>query len=135
MANYKFGVITSPSDAHKDWLVQSASVTGSAQTAMALNQTGEPVVLHTYQVVDERTLEVIIPLDASDNLPDVPEIGEIVKYGDEAYYITAFSRTETNTDFVRFSITMQRFPHSGEKDEQTGEYAGLPDLSDASSSI
>lgn len=120
---YTFGIITTP--AHTDWLVQSASVTGSAQTAMALGTDGEPVVLHTYQVVDERVMEVIIPSDES----YIPEIGEIVKYGTEAYYITAFSKTETNTDFVRFSITMQRFPHSGEGG------AGLPSVSDASTSI
>ena len=120
---YKFGIVTTP--AHTEWLVQSASVTGSAQEAMALGTDGNPVCVHYYQVQDERAMEVIIPAEES----FIPEIGQVVKYGNEAYYVSSVSKTETNTDFIRFSISMKRFPHSGE------DGTGLPLLADASESI
>ena len=129
---YKFGIVTTPK--HESWLVQSASVTGSAQEALALDGNGEPVVAHYYQNIDERTLEVIIPLNSDSTLPDVPEIGKVVKYGTEAYYVSAVSQTETNTDFLRYSITMKRFTKAGEVDQQTGKPTGLPLTTDAGAS-
>lgn len=129
---YHFGIVTTPK--HESWLVQSASVTGSAQEALALDGKGEPVVAHYYQNIDERTLEVIIPLNSDSTLPDVPEIGKVVKYGTEAYYVSAVSQTETNTDFLRYSITMKRFTKAGKIPEGETEPTGLPLMSDAGAS-
>lgn len=121
MATYTFGTVQT---AHTDWLVQSASVNGSAQEALALNEVGEPVVAHYYQNVDEKTLEVIIP----DGETDIPEVGKIVKYAGKAWYVASASTTETNTDFRRYSISLKRFT-------KAAGGSGLPALSDASESL
>jgi hypothetical protein len=118
---YSFGI--AETIAHTEWLIQSATETGSAQEALALDKVGEPVVAHYYQNVAELALEVIIP----DGTVDVPEIGKIVKYGDKAYYVSAVTKTESNTDFRRYSITVKRFTKAGTN--------GLPLASDASPSI
>lgn len=121
MATYKFGCVAS---SHADWLVQNASVSGSAQEALALDNVGEPVVAHYYQNVDEMTFEVIIP----EGETDIPEVGKIVKYNGKAWYVASASTTETNTDFVRYSISLKRFTKG-----DSG--AGLPALADASESL
>ena len=120
-ATYQFGCIAS---SHSDWLVQNASVSGSAQEALALDEQGEPVVAHYYQNVDEMTFEVIIP--EGDN--DVPEVGKIVKYDGKAWYVASASLTQTNTDFVRYSISLKRF-------SKGDGGAGLPAIADASESL
>ena len=118
---YSFGI--AETIAHTSWLIQSATETGSAQEALALDKVGEPVVAHYYQNVAELALEVIIP----DGVVDVPEIGKIVKYGSKAYYVSAVTKTESNTDFRRYSITVKRFTKAGTD--------GLPLATDASTSI
>lgn len=130
---YRFGCVKSKKG---DWLVQSASQSGSAQEALALNEVGEPVQVHYYQNVAERTLEVIIPKD--DESDQIPEVGEVVTYGEtgkeQAYYVASVSTTETNTDWVRYSISLKRFTKAGEHEE--GQTApGLPSISDAEASI
>jgi hypothetical protein len=126
---YRFGCVKS---AKADWLVQSASQSGSAQEALALNEEGEPVQVHYYQNVAERTLEVIIPKD--DESDQIPEVGEVVSYAGKAYYVASASTTETNTDWVRYSISLKRFTKAGEHAE--GQTApGLPSISDAEASI
>lgn len=118
---YSFGIATTIQ--HTDWLIQSATETGSAQEALALNKSGEPVCAVYYQNISELALEVIIP----DGVVDVPEIGKIVKYGSKAYYVSAVTKTESNTDFRRYSITVKRFTKAGTD--------GLPLATDASESI
>lgn len=106
---YSFGIATTI--AHTDWLIQSTTETGSAQEALALNGVGEPVVAHYYQNTAEMALEVIIP----DGTVDVPEIGKICIYGKDGsnnplyWYVSAVTKTESNTDFRRYSITIKRF--------------------------
>lgn len=121
MATYTFGTVQT---SHTDWLVQSASVNGSAQEALALNEKGEPVYAHYYQNVDEKTLEVIIP----EAEKDIPKVGKVVKYAGKAWYVSSASTTETNTDFVRYSISLKRFTNVNNGD-------GLPAESDASESL
>lgn len=119
MATYSFGIATTI--AHTDWLIQSATETGSAQEALALDKKGEPVVAHYYQNTAEMALEVIIP----DGTVDVPEIGKICIYGGKYYYVSAVTKTESNTDFRRYSITIKRFTKAGTD--------GKPDASDLGS--
>ena len=120
MADYQFGCVAS---SHADWLVQNASVSGSAQEALALDEKGEPVVAHYYQNVAECSFEVIVPTGVTP-----PEVGEIVKYNSKAWYVASASTTETNTDFVRYSLSLRRFT-------KAASGTGLPALADASESI
>lgn len=131
MATYKFGIVVSPN--HTEWLVQNASETTSAQEALALDGDGAVCVAHYYQKVLEKTLEVIIPEPAQGQEWDIPEVGDVVQYGTENsnpvyYYVSGATRTETNTDFVRFSITVKRFTDADKNHPVTGDW-------DASESI
>lgn len=121
MATYRFGCVQS---SHADWLVQSASVSGTAQEALALDNVGEPVVAHYYQNVAECSFEVIVPEGES----DIPEVGKIVRYNNKAWYVASASTTEVNTDFVRYSISLKRFT-------KADGGSGLPADADASESL
>ena len=105
MATYKFGC--AEVTGKPDWLVQSSSKNNQAQEALALDEQGEPVVAHYYQKVSEMTFEVILPDSESDS--SIPEIGDIFTYDGKSYYVSAVSITETNTDFVKYSLTCKRF--------------------------
>ena len=106
---------------HPGWLVQSSSKSNSSQEALALDNEGEPVIAHYYQKQSECTLEVVIPKNEID---DLPEIGKRVKYNGVGYYISSVQITENNTDFVRYSVSLKRFIAHG-----------LPGVGDCSESL
>lgn len=100
---YRFGCAAVTGKA--DWLVQSSSKNNQAQEALALRNDGEPVVAHYYQKISELAFEVIVPEGDS----TFPEIGDVFTYEGVSYYVAGISKTETNTDFNRFSLTCKRF--------------------------
>lgn len=116
MPTYTFGAQKLTGDM-ADWLVQNASKNNQAQEALALDEKGEPVVAHYYQRVSEMTLEVIIPSGTT----TLPQIGTTIQYNGDYWYISAVSITETNTDFVRYSLTCKRFLKHGLPDHQIDE--------------
>lgn len=100
---YTFGAAAVTGKA--DWLVQSANHAKGAQEAMALNNVGEPVTVHYYQKTDEISLEVVIP--AADST--IPAIGDTFAYNGQNYYVSGVTVAESNTDFVRYTISGKRF--------------------------
>ena len=102
---YRFGCV--PMADHPGWLVQSASKSGEAQEALALDNVGEPVVAHYYQKVNTMQFEVIIPTEESDS--NIPTIGQVIPYGGFYWYVASVSLTENNTDYNRYSLQMKRF--------------------------
>ncbi|MBO4513520.1 MAG: hypothetical protein J5746_12220 [Victivallales bacterium] len=102
MPNYTFGIATS---AKADWLMQSLTKNNQAQEALALNGAGEPVVAHYYQKVNENSFEAIIPTSES----TIPEVGDIFTFDGKSYYVSAVTETQSNTDFVKYSLTVKRF--------------------------
>lgn len=103
MSTYRFGC--AKVQGHDAWLVQNASKNNQAQEALALREDGEPVVAHYYQRVSEMTFEVIVPESES----TIPQIGSTFQYEGVYWYVSAASITQTNTDFVRYSLTCKRF--------------------------
>ena len=100
---YKFGA--AQVTGKPGWLVQNSSKTRNAQSAMALNNVGEPQTIHFYQKTTEMTFEVIIPQGDS----TFPEIGDVFTLDGKGYYVQSVSITETNTDFVRYSLGCMHF--------------------------
>ena len=102
MANYTFGIATSGGT---DWLMQSLTKTNQAQEALALDGDGEPVAAHYYQKINEVSFEAIIPTGAS----SIPEVGDQFTFGGVKYYVSGVTETQSNTDFVKYSLTVKRF--------------------------
>lgn len=107
MASYSFGCASVSGKA--DWLIQSCTKSNEAQEAMALNGSGEPHAIHYYQKLNNVSIEAIIPSDES----SIPEIGDVFTYDGVKYYVSAVSITESNTDFVKYSLTCKRFTTAG----------------------
>ena len=103
MATYSFG--TASVSGKADWLIQSCTKSNEAQEATALDNSGEPKAIHYYQKINNVTIEAIIPSDES----SIPEIGDVFTYNSVRYYVSAVSITESNTDFVKYSLTCKRF--------------------------
>lgn len=103
MANYTFGCAAVTGKA--DWLVQESSKNNQAQEALALDNSGEPKAIAFYQKVLEMSFTVIIP----DSESSFPEIGDIFTYDGKSYYVSGVQRSETNTDFNRYTLTCKRF--------------------------
>lgn len=103
MATYTWGTATVAGK--NDWLVQTANNSKSAQEALALNNSGEPVAAHYYQRINELTFEVLIPSTDSTN----PEIGTDFTYDGVKYIITGVTRNRSNTNYERFTLTCKRF--------------------------
>lgn len=103
MSNYKFGC--AKVDGKPKWLVQNDSENNSAQEHLALNEDGEPVVMHFTQRVSEVPLEVLIPESES----QVPEVGSIFTLKGKKWYVSAINKVSTNQDFTRYSINCKRF--------------------------
>lgn len=125
MATYKFGIVVTPN--HTDWLVQNASETSSSQQALALNGHGNVRVAKYYQPTLEKSLEVIIPEPEPGQEWDIPKVGQVVKYGDDYFYVASASKTETNTDFVRFSITITKFTATDDDSDSDTEHPTAAD--------
>lgn len=106
MANYQWGIATS---AGTNWLMQSKTISNSGQEALALDGVGEPAALHIYQKTSELSFEAVIPTDES----SIPEIGDTFTYSGTKYFVTAVSVTESNTDYVKYSLTCKRYTTAG----------------------
>lgn len=87
------------------WLVQNSSKTHNAQSAMALDNVGEPKKIHYYQKTTELSFEAIIPTTES----SFPEIGDVFTLDNVSYFVQSVSITETNTDFVHYSLSCIHF--------------------------
>ena len=103
MPTYKFG--TTKVAGKNSWLIQSSTKTNEAEEALARDESGEPLVAHYYGKICTNSFEAIIPTDES----SVPEIGDIFSYGGKSWYVSGVTVTETNTDFVRYSLSVKRF--------------------------
>lgn len=101
--DYKFGAAEVAGK--PNWLVQSSSKTRNAQSAMALDNVGEPKKIHFYQKTTEMSFEVIIPIGDS----TFPEIGDTFTLEGVGYYVQSVSIAETNTDFVRYTLSCIHF--------------------------
>ena len=107
MSEYTWG--TAAVAGKTDWLVQSANNSKSAQEALALDNSGEPVAAHYYQRVSELSFEVLIPANDS----TAPEIGDTFTYDGLKYYVTGVTRNRSNTNYERFTLTCKRFTTAG----------------------
>lgn len=107
MATYKFGCaeVTGKSN----WLVQSSSKNNQAEEALALDESGEPVVAHYFRKISEMSFTVIIPESES----AFPEIGDIFTYETVKYYVSGVSLEQTNTDYNKYTLTCKRFTSAG----------------------
>lgn len=100
---YDFG--TTKITGKNDWLIQSKTNTQSGQEALALDESGEPVVAHYYQKTSEVSFQAIIPTADS----TIPEVGDIFAYNGVKYYVMSVTQTESNTNFVTYDLTVKRF--------------------------
>ena len=82
MSTYTWG--TAAVNGKTGWLVQSANKNQSAQEALALDNSGEPVEAHYYQKINEMSFEVLIPAGDS----GIPAIGYTFTYEGVGYYVT-----------------------------------------------
>ena len=103
MATYDFGCASVSGKA--DWLVQSTTFSNQAQEALALNESGNVAAYHYYNKTSEVTFDVIIPSNES----SMPEIGDVFTYNSVRYVVAALTVTHSNTDFVKYSLTVKRF--------------------------
>ena len=87
------------------WLVQSCTEDRNASEAMALDNNGEPVDIHLYQKQVSFSLEIIIPADES----SYPEIGDVFTYDNVKYYVTGVTKTRSNQDYIKYSLSGKRF--------------------------
>lgn len=101
--DYKFGCVAVANK--PGWLVQSTDKNKSSQSAMALDNNGEPKKIHYYQKVTDLSFEALVPIGDSSS----PEIGDVFVYDGVAYYIAGVRHTGSNTDFERYSLTCQHF--------------------------
>ena len=100
---------TSSVQGRSGWLVQSCTKTKGAEEAQARNNVGEPQKIHFYAKTEEISLDVYIPSDES----SFPSIGDTFGYNGTNYYVSGVTITESNTDFVRYSISGKRFTTAG----------------------
>lgn len=93
-----FGVDSSKSGA------QSVSENTSCTETVALNNEGDPIAVALSAKITEKTLEVIVTGDDS-----LPEIGENFEDGT----VVAITKTSSNTDFQRYSVTVKKWDGVG----------------------
>lgn len=91
------------------WLVQSCTEDKSSNEAMALDNSGEPVDIHFYQRVNSFSIEVIIPAEES----SYPEIGDVMTYGGVKFFVAGVTKTRSNQDYTKYSLSARRFITAG----------------------
>lgn len=91
----KFGVSTAT-----DTLAQSYSSAKSANETLAINSNGEVVGVALTQITNEQTVEVLVGTESA-----APEIGGT--YAGLTGVVTGFTKTESNSDFQRYSVTVK----------------------------
>lgn len=112
--------ISAPTDYH-GIAVTSADVTGLYQTAsanasangeaIALDAKGNPAIVEYYDIRSELSLEVLLPCGT----PTLQITDTITLSGfknsdfNGSYIVTAITETQSNTDFVKYSVTGKRF--------------------------
>jgi len=90
-----FGVQTATQD-----LAQSLNDATSTNETLAINASGEIVGVALSQKTREMTVEVLVDADSAE-----PEIGG--SYAGLTGVVTAFTKTSSNTDFARYSVTVK----------------------------
>lgn len=103
MSTFEFG-IAKPTGSQSEWLMQGETDNNTAQEALALDNDGEPVVAHYYQRIKEKSVEAIVPVG-----DDVPEVGKPFSWRGTYYYVASSTKTGSNTDFTKWSLTIKRF--------------------------
>lgn len=95
--SYDFGVDESMGTGY---LMQSFSDTPQADTAEGRDGDGNVAVVKDYNARKEISFEAIVPTGETP-----PQIGETIVHDGVGYRVSSASKTQSNTDFTRFSVT------------------------------
>ena len=105
---YAFGV-QATIDGGSGYLIQSWTENTQADTAEGRDGNGDVAVVTTYNEREEISYEAIVPVSAA----NPPATGSIFTRGGKSYIITASTKSESNSDFVRYSVTAMRYTANG----------------------
>lgn len=102
--SYAFGIQESITGT-TGYLIQSWTENTQADTAEGRDGNGDVAVVHTYNEREEVSYEAIVPTNAG----NPPTVGSTFVRDGKGYIVTSATKTESNSDFVRYSVTAMHY--------------------------
>jgi hypothetical protein len=102
MATYQFGVVSALGTSMG--LVQSVTKNVTSSEALAIDEVGEVADATYYRTVIDASIECVYDTGAT-----LPDINDDITIGSDTYQVTGVTQNETNSDYMKVTITGKHF--------------------------
>lgn len=109
MATYQFGAVGATNLAEGTFgLLQNFTENNTSDEAVAQNAVGDVAAQEVYNEVTEITCEYVFDTETT-----APVQGDTIVVGSDTYKVMSTTKTESNTDYTKLSLTLKRYTAVG----------------------